>query len=78
MNFRLIISMGVLPFAAAAAENFGDSWGTAEREAAYYRIVNIPLPEGVYLDWAAVQSVLPSGQTLIVRGENHGVTSAFQ
>ena len=64
MKLRFIISMGILPFAAAAAENFGDAWGTAEREAAYYRIVNVPLPEGVYLEAGSFVS-LPDGRLAV-------------
>lgn len=64
MKFRFIISMGMLPFAATAAENFGDAWGTAEREAAYYRIVNVPLPEGVYLEAGSFVS-LPDGRLAV-------------
>lgn len=64
MNFRFIISMCVLPCAAAAAESFGDSWGTAEREAAYYRIVDVPLPAGVYLEAGSFVS-LPDGRLAV-------------
>ena len=64
MNFRSIVSMCVLPCAAAAAESFGDSWGTAEREAAYYRIVDVPLPAGVYLEAGSFVS-LPDGRLAV-------------
>ena len=64
MNLRLIIPLCVLPLVAAAAESFGDSWGTAEREAAYYRIVDVPLPEGVYLEAGSFVS-LPDGRLAV-------------
>ena len=64
MNFRFIIPIFVLQFVAVAAESFGDSWGTAEREAAFYRIVNVPLPEGVYLEAGSFVS-LPDGRLAV-------------
>jgi len=64
MNLRVIIPVFVLPFAAAAAESFGDAWGTAEREAAYYRIVDIPLPADVFLEAGSFVS-LPDGRLAV-------------
>lgn len=49
---------------ALGAEDFGDAWGTAEREAAYYRLVDIPLPEGVYLE-SGCFTTLPDGRIAI-------------
>lgn len=49
---------------AALAQDFGDSWGTAEREEAYYRLVNLPMPEGVYLE-AGCFTTLPDGRIAI-------------
>ncbi|MGE3311639.1 MAG: hypothetical protein AB7O66_16860 [Limisphaerales bacterium] len=49
---------------AATAEDFGDSWGTAEREAAFYRITDIPMPEGVYLE-SGCFATLPDGRIAI-------------
>lgn len=49
---------------ALAAEDFGDAWGTAEREEAYYRLVNIPMPEGVYLE-AGCFTTLPDGRIAV-------------
>ncbi len=67
-----------LSLATATAEDLGDTWGTAEREAAYYRIVNLPLPEGVYLE-AGSFVTLPDGRLAIGtrRGEILLVTGAF-
>jgi hypothetical protein len=46
MSRRLLLLFILLPF-VAVAEDFGDTWGTAEREAAYYRLVDVPMPPGV-------------------------------
>ena len=44
-----------------SAEDFGDSWGTAEREEAYYRLVDIPMPSGTYLESGSF-TTLPDGR----------------
>ncbi len=77
MNFRLLIFLG-LSLVTAAAEDLGDTWGTAEREAAYYRIVNVPIPEGVYVE-AGSFVTLPDGRLAIGtrRGEILLVSGAF-
>ena len=49
---------------SAAAEDFGDTWGTAEREAAYYRIVDVPLSAGVYVEAGSFVS-LPDGRLAV-------------
>lgn len=54
----------VLHTGLLSADDFGDSWGTAEREAAYYRIVDIPMPEGVYLEAGSFDS-LPDGRLAV-------------
>ncbi|HMO64762.1 MAG TPA: hypothetical protein PKE47_06005 [Verrucomicrobiota bacterium] len=64
MKLRLFTLLSLLPFAAGAAGDFGDRWGTAEREAAYYRIVDIPMPEGVYLE-SGCFATLPDGRIAI-------------
>ena len=64
MSRFLLIFLCLLPLLATAAEEFGDSWGTAEREAAYYRLVNIPMPEGVYLESGSFVS-LPDGRLAV-------------
>ncbi len=50
--------------AALPAEDFGDAWGTAEREDAYYRITDIPMPDGVYLE-SGCFTTLPDGRTAV-------------
>jgi hypothetical protein len=61
---RLIILMGLLAVRSPAAEEFGDTWGTAERESAYYRIVNVPMPEGTYVEAGSFVS-LPDGRLAV-------------
>lgn len=49
---------------ALAADDFGDAWGTVEREEAYYRLVNIPMPEGGYLE-SGCFTTLPDGRIAV-------------
>jgi hypothetical protein len=56
-------ALALLTISSASAQDLGDTWGTGEREAAYYRIVNVPLPEGVYLEAGSFVS-LPDGSAL--------------
>ena len=48
----------------ARAEDLGDTWGSAEREAAYYRLVNIPMPDGLYAE-AGCFTTLPDGRIAV-------------
>ena len=64
MSLRLLTSLCLLPFVATAADDFGDTWGTAEREAAYYRLANVPMPEGLYLEAGSFVS-LPDGRLAV-------------
>ena len=77
MRHHLCLILG-LSLATAAAEDLGDTWGTADREAAYYRIVNVPIPEGAYLE-AGSFVTLPDGRLAIGtrRGEILLVSGAF-
>ncbi len=63
MRPRILLCL-FLSLATAAAEDLGDTWGTTDREDAYYRIVNIPLPDGVYLEAGSFVS-LPDGRLAI-------------
>jgi hypothetical protein len=64
MNRTLpILLLGLSPNLFAASE-FGDTWGTASREAAYYRLVDIPMPEGVYVEAGCFES-LPDGRLAV-------------
>lgn len=62
MKRRLSLLLLLLPL--SAAEDFGDTWGTAERESAYYRLVDIPMPEGVYVEAGSFDS-LPDGRLAV-------------
>lgn len=63
MKRRLSILLSLLPW-TAVAEEFGDTWGTAERESAYYRLVDIPMPKGVYVEAGSFDS-LPDGRLAV-------------
>ncbi|MBI1370056.1 MAG: hypothetical protein GC162_15555 [Planctomycetes bacterium] len=60
------------------AEKLGESWGTAGREAEYYRIVDLPMPDELGIE-AGAFAVLPDGRLAIGtrRGEIYLVTGAF-
>ncbi len=63
MKRRFSILLCLLPW-SAVAEEFGDTWGTAERESAYYRLVDIPMPKGVYVEAGSFDS-LPDGRLAV-------------
>ena len=46
------------------AEEVGERWGTAERERAYYRIVNVPIPKGIVVEAGAFEP-LPGGRLAV-------------
>lgn len=48
----------------AQAEDVGERWGTAARERAYYRIVNIPMPKGAVIE-AGAFDVLPDDRIAV-------------
>ncbi len=60
------------------AERLAGYWGTAELEASYYRIVDVPLPEGEVLEASSLE-VLPDGRLALGtrRGEIYRVSGAF-
>jgi hypothetical protein len=62
----------------ASAETLGEYWGTAEREEAYYRIVDVPVPDELALECGSFD-VLPDGRLAIGtrRGEIWLVDGAF-
>ena len=61
-----------------AAEDLGGMWGTAEREAKYYPIVDIPIPKAVPLRTGSME-VLPDGRLAVGtrRGDIYFVDGAF-
>jgi hypothetical protein len=48
----------------ARGEDVGARWGTAERERAYYRIVDIPIPEEMVIEAGAFET-LPDGRVAV-------------
>ena len=60
------------------AQPLGDSWGTAEAEAEFYRIVDLPIPEELAIETGSFD-VLPDGRLAIGtrRGDIYLVSGAF-
>ncbi len=69
----LLVSIGTL-----RAEPLGEYWGTAEEEAKYYRIVEVPFPEDMALEAGSFE-VIPDGRLAIGtrRGDIYLVSGAF-
>ncbi|MCA8965010.1 MAG: hypothetical protein H6838_18750 [Planctomycetes bacterium] len=61
------------------AQELGDTWGTEHAEAAYYRVVELPLPRELCLE-AGSFCVLPDGRLAVGtrRGEILLITGAFE
>lgn len=68
----------VLLSGPVTAQPLGEDWGTAEEEAKYYRIVEIPIPEEMALEAGSFE-VLPDNRLAIGtrRGDIYLVTGAF-
>ena len=64
MRFVIILILQLCLLRGYSAEDFGGRWGTAEREQAYYRITDIPMPEGVYQE-SGCFTTLPDGRIAI-------------
>ena len=64
----LLSGLALLP-ALISAEEVGERWGTAERERQYYRLTNLPIPDGLVVE-AGAFATLPDGRTAI--GTRHG------
>ncbi|WP_231741995.1 DUF7133 domain-containing protein [Stieleria varia] len=73
-----IAFIGAHLLASCHAETLGEYWGTAEEEAKYYRIVEVPFPDGMALE-AGCFDVLPDNRLAIGtrRGEIFLVDGAF-
>ncbi len=74
----VIVWMLVVAVAQTRAETLGEYWGTAEREAKYYRIVEIPIPSTLALE-AGCFEVMPDSRLAIGtrRGDLYLVSGAF-
>ncbi len=70
----LLLSLGN----AVYAEPLGEYWGTAEEEAKYYKIVEIPFPKGMAMEVGSFE-VLPNNRLAIGtrRGDIYFVDGAF-
>ena len=62
-SWRGILALGLLA-APLAAEDLGETWGTAKREREYYRVVQLPIPEGLVVEAGAFH-VLPDDRVAI-------------
>jgi hypothetical protein len=67
--FLLTLSVGLLLGGAGVAEEVGDRWGTEDAERAYYRIVEVPIPEDLVIEAGAFET-LPDGRIAV--GTRHG------
>ena len=63
MNIRIFFLL-LLIVGEVTAQELGVEWGTGEREASYYRIVDLPIPEGIHLE-AGSFADLPDGRIAI-------------
>ncbi len=77
MNLRTL-SILLLLAASSHAQDLGSEWGTAEREAEFYRIVDIPIPEDLFIE-AGSFDVLPGDKLAIGtrRGDIFIASGAF-
>ncbi len=62
-RWRGVLALGLLA-APVAAEDLGETWGTAKREREYYRIVQLAIPEGLVVEAGAFH-VLPDGSVAV-------------
>ncbi len=61
--WRGVLALGLLA-APLAAEDLGETWGTAKREREYYRIVQLAIPEGLVVEAGAFH-VLPDDRIAV-------------
>lgn len=68
-----------MTLSAPAEEDLGSMWGTAEAEAKYYPIVDIPIPPGVPMHPGSFE-ILPDGRLAVGtrRGDVYFVSGAFE
>jgi hypothetical protein len=58
------VALVALPAGPGAAEEVGERWGTADRERAYYPIVEVPMPEELVIEAGAFET-LPDGRIAV-------------
>jgi hypothetical protein len=78
MHFRTTVLILLALAGNLQAEPLGEYWGTAEEEAKYYRIVEVPIPEGMALEAGSFE-ILPDNRLAIGtrRGNIFLVDGAF-
>ena len=78
MRITFIIAILLTSASRLFAEPLGEYWGTAEEEAKYYHIVEVPFPEEMALEASSFE-VLPDNRLAIGtrRGNIYFVTGAF-
>ena len=59
-----LLALQCLTTLSLVAEEVGERWGTAERERAYYRVVNVPIPKGLVVEAGAFEQ-LPDGRLAV-------------
>ena len=59
-----LFALQCLATLSLVAEEVGERWGTAERERAYYRVVNVPIPKGMVVEAGAFEQ-LPDGRLAV-------------
>jgi len=79
MPLRITTFILLLFATTLRAEPLGEYWGTAEEEEKYYRIVEIPIPDGMALEAGSFE-VMPDGRLAIGtrRGDIFLVDGAFE
>ena len=78
MPFRVALLILSVTASQVSAEPLGEYWGTAEDEARYYRIVEVPIPEELALEAGSFE-VLPDNRLAVGtrRGDIYLVDGAF-
>jgi len=78
MRFRVTLMFCLTWAGTAAGQTLGEHWGTAERESAYYKIVDIPFPQDMALEATSLE-VMPDQRLAIGtrRGDIYLVSGAF-
>lgn len=75
----VLLLLGATPPASAQEEDLGAMWGTAEAEAKYYPIVDVPIPPTVPMQPGSFE-ILPDGRLAVGtrRGDIYFVSGAFE
>jgi hypothetical protein len=79
LTLLVVLAMaGLAPVTRLPAQTLGEYWNTAEEEAKYYRIVAVPIPQGMALEASSFE-ILPDNQLAIGtrRGDIFLVSGAF-